>query len=577
MLYPFLTTASTAGALSTLLGELGMAYVSEYTGTLMSIRLILFGTQGCHLCEEAEAVLAKCQSDARLGAMLVDIVDITEQEEWQERYGLRIPVLCHEDSGSELDWPFSEQDVRQFIAGIALCRVEKDSMGKVAVPANALYGAQTQRAIDNFSISSLRLPKVFVQTLALIKKTAAGVNMHLGLLDERRGRAIVLAARQIEAGQHADQFPVDVFQTGSGTSSNMNINEVLAKLASSSAGVPVDANDHVNMGQSSNDVIPTAMHISAALQIQRHLLPALEHLGGIIEDKAEKLDSVTKTGRTHLMDAMPIRMSQELGAWAVQIYSGMDRLNATLPRLRMLAQGGTAVGTGINAHAEFAARFALAISEECGIEFLPAESFFASLSCQDTIVELSGQLKTIAVSLMKIANDLRWMNSGPMAGLGEIALPALQPGSSIMPGKVNPVIPEAVTMVAGQVIGNDTAITMAGQSGVFQLNVMLPVIAYNILQSIEITGNACNALADKAIAGFTVKVENIASALTRNPILVTALNPVIGYAKAAEIAKAAYRQGRPVIDVAMEMTDLSREELQKLLDPANLTEGGIGS
>lgn len=543
----------------------------------MTIRLILFGTQGCHLCEEAEAVLAKCQGDSGLGALQVDIVDIAEQEQWQERYGLRIPVLCHEGSGRELDWPFSEQDVREFIAGIAPRRIEKDSMGEVAVPADALYGAQTQRATENFSFSSLRMPEVFIQTLTLIKRVAAGVNMRLGLLDEQRGQAIVQAARQIEAGQYADQFPVDVFQTGSGTSSNMNVNEVLASLAASMTGIPVDANDHVNMGQSSNDVIPTAIHVSAARQIHSHLLPALEHLAETIEDKAEKLDSVVKTGRTHLMDAMPIRMSQELGAWAVQIRSGMDRLNATLPRLRMLAQGGTAVGTGINAHAEFAERFAARISEECGIDFVPSQSFFASLSCQDTVVELSGQLKTISVSLMKIANDLRWMNSGPLAGLGEIALPALQPGSSIMPGKVNPVVPEAVTMVAAQVIGNDATITLAGQSGAFQLNVMLPVIAYNILQSIEIITNACRTLADKAIAGFTVNEEKIAGTLTRNPILVTALNPIFGYAKSAEIAKAAYRQGRPVIDVAMEMTGLSRKELLKLLDPTNLTKGGLGS
>ncbi len=543
----------------------------------MTIRLILFGTQGCHLCEEAEAVLAQCQDDSETGAWQVDAVDIADEEQWQDRYAVRIPVLYHEDSGRELDWPFSGQDVREFIAGIARCRIEKDTMGNVLVPADALYGAQTQRAIDNFSFSSLRMPEVFIETVALIKRVAAEVNMRLGLLDEKRGLAIVQAAGKIEAGQFADQFPVDVFQTGSGTSSNMNVNEVLANLATSMAGMPVDANDHVNMGQSSNDVIPTAIHVSVLLQLHRHLLPALEHLAETIEDKAEKLDGVVKTGRTHLMDAMPVRMSQELGGWAVQVRSGMDRLHATLPRLRMLAQGGTAVGTGINAHPEFAGRFAAEISAECGIDFLPSPSFFTSLSCQDAVVELSGQLKTIAVSLMKIANDLRWMNSGPLAGLGEIALPALQPGSSIMPGKVNPVVPEAVTMVAAQVIGNDATITVAGQSGAFQLNVMLPVIAYNILQSTELIANACKGMADKAIAGFTVNEEKVNSALSRNPILVTALNPIIGYAKAAEIAKAAYRQGRPVIDVAMEMTDLSREELGKLMDPANLTKGGIGS
>ncbi len=544
----------------------------------MTIRLILFGTQGCHLCEEAEAVLEKSLEDTEggMGNIQIESADIADEEQWQKRYAVRIPVLYHEDSGRELDWPFDEQNIREFIDGIADLRIEKDSMGEVLVAANALYGAQTQRAIDNFAISGLVFPPVFIRTLALIKKTAAEVNMQLGLIDVRKGQAIVQAARQIEDGQHVDQFPVDIFQTGSGTSSNMNVNEVLAHLATTMAGIPVDANDHVNMGQSSNDVIPTAIHVSAVRQMHQHLLPALDHLAGTIEDKARQLDAVVKTGRTHLMDAMPIRMSQELDGWAFQIRSGRDRLNATLPRLQMLAQGGTAVGTGINAHPEFAERFAARISEECSINFVPSQSFFTSLSCQDTVVELSGQLKTIAVSLMKIANDLRWMNSGPLAGLGEVALPALQPGSSIMPGKVNPVMPEAVAMVAAQVIGNDATITVAGQSGAFQLNVMLPVIAYNILQSIDIIANACNALADKAIAGFTVNEEKIRTVLNRNPILVTALNPIIGYGRAAEIAKAAYRDDRPVIDVAVEMTGLSREELEKLLDPASLTRGGAG-
>lgn len=456
-----------------------------------------------------------------------------------------------------------------------LYRIEKDSMGELEVPVKALYAAQTQRAVNNFPISGITMPPVFIRTVALVKKTAAQVNMALGELDAQRGQAIMAAADQIITGQHAEQFPIDVFQTGSATSTNMNVNEVLAALATTIAGIAVNANDHVNMGQSSNDVIPTAIHVSAALQCNHALIPGLQHLAEVISAKAAELDSITKTGRTHLMDAMPVRLSQELGAWALQIRKGIERIEASLPRVYQLAQGGTAVGTGINAHPEFAVRFAQALAQETGLAFVPNESFFESLATQDAIVELSGQTKVIAVSLMKIANDLRWMNSGPLAGLGEIELPALQPGSSIMPGKVNPVIPEAAAMVAAQVIGNDTTITIAGQSGCFQLNVMLPVIAYNILQNIELLANISVLLADKAIAGFKVREDNLQHALARNPILVTALNPIIGYAKAAEIAKTAYKQARPIIDVAAEMTDLSRADLEQLLDPAQLTQGGL--
>jgi fumarate hydratase, class II len=454
-------------------------------------------------------------------------------------------------------------------------RIEKDSMGELEVPADALYAAQTQRAVNNFPVSGLTMPPAFIKTVALIKQNAARVNLELGELDTAIGQAIVQAAQQVIDGDHLRHFPIDVFQTGSGTSTNMNVNEVLANLAGRIAGQSVNPNDHVNMGQSSNDVIPTAIHVSAALECQKVLLPGLAHLAQALEDKAAALDHITKTGRTHLMDAMPVRLSQELGGWALQIRNGIDRINAALPRVYKLAQGGTAVGTGINAHPGFAAKFAQALSEETGLPFEPNASFFESLSAQDAMVELSGQMKVIAVSLMKIANDLRWMNSGPLAGLGEIELPALQPGSSIMPGKVNPVIPEATAMVAAQVIGNDTTITIAGQSGNFQLNVMLPVIAYNILQSIELLGNVSRVLADKAIAGFTVREDNLQQALAKNPILVTALNPIIGYSKAAEVAKAAYKQGRPIIDVAAEMTELSRDELEKLLEPAHLTRGGI--
>ncbi|MCK5921478.1 MAG: class II fumarate hydratase, partial [Methylococcales bacterium] len=426
-------------------------------------------------------------------------------------------------------------------------RTEQDSMGSLQVPKEALYAAQTQRAVNNFPISGLSMPASFIRSVARIKKTAAQVNHGLGLLETPIAQAIENAAEIILQGQHSEQFPVDVFQTGSGTSTNMNVNEVIARLASLSSGQKVNPNDHVNMGQSSNDVIPTAIHVSAALEIQSNLLPSLRQLQEALENKATELDNVTKTGRTHLMDAMPIRMSQELGAWALQIQNGIKRIESTLPRILSLAQGGTAVGTGINAHPEFATRFAKQLEKQTGLPFKPNTSFFESLSAQDAAVELSGQLKVIAVSLMKIANDLRWMNSGPFAGLGEIELTALQPGSSIMPGKVNPVIPEATAMVCAQVIGNDTTITVAGQSGTFQLNVMLPVIAYNLLQSIELLSNVSKVLAEKAIAGFSARQDNLNIALSRNPILVTALNPIIGYAKAAEIAKAAYKQGRPVI------------------------------
>ncbi|BBL70756.1 class II fumarate hydratase [Methylogaea oryzae] len=454
-------------------------------------------------------------------------------------------------------------------------RIEKDSMGALQVPADALYAAQTQRAVDNFPVSGLTLPPAFIQAVALVKKTAARVNRDLGVLDADMAEAIAAAADEVLAGQHAGQFPLDVFQTGSATSTNMNVNEVLATLASRRLGRPVSANDHVNMGQSSNDTIPSAIHVSAALEAHRQLLPALEYLAETLEHKAESLKGVVKTGRTHLMDAMPITLGQELNAWALQIRNGGERVQDALMRVYRLAQGGTAVGSGINAHPEFAVRFAQTLAENTGLPFVPNTSFFESLSCQDAAVELSGQLKVVAVGLMKIANDLRWMNSGPLAGLGEIELPALQPGSSIMPGKVNPVIPEAAAMVAAQVIGNDATITVAGQSGSFQLNVMLPLVAYNLLQSIQLLANVSRLLADKAIAGFTVREDNLQAALARNPILITALNPIIGYAKAAEIAKAAYKAGRPIVDVAAEMTDLPRAELERLLDPAKLTEGGI--
>jgi len=460
---------------------------------------------------------------------------------------------------------------------MAQYRIEEDSMGKVKVPADACYGAQTQRAVDNFPISGLTMPSVFIRAIAQVKKAAAEANVELGLLDPDVGRAISDAACEVGEGRFKDQFPVDVFQTGSGTSSNMNVNEVVATIAAKKLGRPVSPNDHVNMGQSSNDVIPTAIHTSAATVLESQLLPSLHHLHRAIIEKAKTVDGFVKTGRTHLMDAMPVRLSQELEGWAAQINQGISGLRALQPRLQGIAQGGTAVGTGINADPEFARIFALKLSDFSGLDFRPCENFFAGLGSQDTAVALSGQLKVVAVSLMKIANDLRWMNSGPLAGLGEIELQALQPGSSIMPGKVNPVIPEAVAMVSAQVIGNDATITLAGQSGNFELNVMLPVIAYNLLQSLELLANAATLLADKAIATFTVREANLRAALSRNPILVTALNPIIGYRKAAEIANKAYAAGRPILDVAEEETKISRTELMKLLDPAALTKGGIQS
>ena len=454
-------------------------------------------------------------------------------------------------------------------------RTEHDSMGELQVPADALWGAQTQRAVQNFPISGLTLPRAFIAALGLVKQAAARANTRLGLLDADVSRAIDAAAAEVERGSHDSQFPIDVFQTGSGTSTNMNANEVIASLASRHLGGPVHPNDHVNMGQSSNDVIPTTIHVSAAVIVRRDLVPALEHLRDVLRAKEREIGSIVKTGRTHLMDAMPVTLGQELSGWRTQIESGLERLAAVEPRLLALAQGGTAVGTGINAHPRFGALFCEELAQLTGLAFQPARNYFEALSSQDTAVELSGQLKVVAVSLMKIANDLRWMNSGPLAGLGEIALPALQPGSSIMPGKVNPVIPEATAMVAAQVIGNDMTITVAGQSGNFQLNVMLPVVAYNLLESVRLLANVSRALADSAIAGFKVNENRLAEALDRNPILVTALNPVIGYEKGAAIAKKAYAEGRPIREMAAKMTDLPPAELARLLDPAELARGGI--
>ena len=460
-------------------------------------------------------------------------------------------------------------------------RVEKDSLGEVYVPRNALYGAQTQRAVENFPISGIKMDSPFtnsfVDALGLIKDAAAKSNKSLGLLSSRKANAISKAAKEVWQSKHNKEFPLDVFQTGSGTSSNMNANEVIANLATKFSGISIDPNDDVNMSQSSNDVIPTAIKISAFLDISNKLYPALDKLISTIEVKANSIKGSVKTGRTHLMDAMPIDFSQELNAWSSQLKNSRDTLSFLEKRLLDLPQGGTAVGTGINAHPRFSKVFAKELSKLVGKSFKakPSDDFFQELSAQDTAVQVSGELKNLAVILMKISNDLRWMNSGPLSGLSEIELKALQPGSSIMPGKVNPVIPEAVTMVAADVIGNDVTITVAGQAGNFQLNVMLPVVAYNLLKSIAILTGGMNVLADKAIKSFKVNKKNIEAALNKNPILVTALNPVIGYAKAAEIAKKAYKENLPIIEVALAETNLTRAQLNKYLDPKKLTKGGI--
>jgi fumarate hydratase class II len=455
-------------------------------------------------------------------------------------------------------------------------RVERDSMGELRVPGHALWGAQTQRAVQNFPISGLHMPRGFLRALGLVKWAAAGANLELGALDRVRAFAIQKAALEVADGRHDAHFPVDVFQTGSGTSSNMNANEVIGRLATQySGGIAVHPNDDVNRSQSSNDVVPTAIHVGAALAIAEQLLPALKELGETIARKAADVGDTVKTGRTHLMDATPLTLGQELGAWRAQVEDAIARLQSARPRLHALALGGTAIGTGLNAPEGFAARAAALLSRQTGLDLHPSRNLFAAIATQDTAVEVSGQLRVTAVALGKIANDLRWMNSGPLAGLAEISLPSLQPGSSIMPGKVNPVVPEAVAMAAAQVAGNDHTVAFAAQSGNFQLNVMLPVIALNLLQSIDLLAAGARALGRSAIAGFTVHVRQLGAALDRNPMLVTALTPVIGYDLATAIARRALAEGRPIREVAAEMTDLDPGRLARLLDPAALTRGGV--
>jgi fumarate hydratase class II len=453
-------------------------------------------------------------------------------------------------------------------------RTEQDSLGEVKVPKNALWGAQTQRAVDNFPVSGQPMPSAFISSVAQVKCSAAQANSALGILDPKLRDAIVQACQRIVNGEFTDQFPVDRYQTGSGTSTNMNVNEVVASIAREQ-GVEVHPNDHVNMSQSSNDVIPTAIHVSSLLAVKEQLMPAIDHLRGAIYEREAELSSQVKTGRTHLMDAMPVTMAQELRTWREQLVAVERRLEQVCDELAAVPQGGTAVGTGVNADEEFAEQFIKFLKINTGQSFRSLDHKFVGQSAIDAPVALSAQLRGTAVVLTKIANDLRWMNSGPIHGLAEISLPALQPGSSIMPGKVNPVIPESVAMVAAQVMGLDSAVAIAGQSGNFQLNVMLPMVGANLLEMTSLLANAINVLANKAITGFTVNADNLNEGVGRNPVLVTALNPVIGYNLASEIAKEAYASGRAVIDVAEERSDLSRERLEQLMDPLKLTRGGL--
>ncbi|WLD56859.1 class II fumarate hydratase [Salinispirillum sp. LH 10-3-1] len=449
-------------------------------------------------------------------------------------------------------------------------RTEKDSLGTIDVPTDALFGAQTQRAVNNFHFSPWRMPPEWLQTLALIKQAAALANGELGELDTAKAEAIQAAAQDIVDGELLDHFPVDVFQTGSGTSSNMNMNEVLARSAAQKSGLAISPNDDVNRGQSSNDVIPTCNHLMAAVMIDSHLLPALRHLCERFDALSTTYGHIVKTGRTHLMDAMPISVAQEIDGWRQPFVDIEAQLEINLRALCQLTLGGTAVGTGVNAHDELGQRVAQHLSLATGLTLTRTQHHFSLQSGQQDLLALSGTLRQLATWLIKVANDLRWMNSGPLAGLQEAQLPALQPGSSIMPGKVNPVIPEAVVQAAFQIIGNDQAIALAAQNGQFQLNTSMPLIAYNLHLNITLASRSCRALADMALAGLVYNETAINAPLARNPILATVLNPVIGYDAAADIAKTAYATGRSVLDVAMEKTDLSEEELKVLLDPARL-------
>jgi fumarate hydratase class II len=455
-------------------------------------------------------------------------------------------------------------------------RIENDSLGEVQVPQRAYYGAQTQRAIDNFPISGLRFPRPFIRALGLIKRAAAEANMELGLLEDSVGRPIVQASQGVAKGIFDEEFVVDVFQTGSGTSTNMNANEVIANRAVELMGGRIGSkkihpNDHVNLGQSSNDVIPTALHVAALEEIEGKLLPALFRLREVLEAKSNEFDDIVKVGRTHLQDAVPIRLGQEFSGYVSMIEHSIRRIEGLRPHLSEVPIGGTAVGTGLNCHPDFPAKIVRRLNKWTQVEFKEAENRFEALAARDAAVEASGALKTVAVSVTKIANDLRWLSSGPRCGLGEINLPVLQPGSSIMPGKVNPVIPEAVLMIAAQVLGNDVAISIAGQSGSFELNVMKPLIIYNLLQSIQILSAGLELLGGKCLAGITANREHISKMAETSLALVTALVPEIGYEQAARIAQESHRTGSPIREICREMKLISEEDLERALDLAQMT------
>jgi fumarate hydratase class II len=458
-------------------------------------------------------------------------------------------------------------------------RLESDSMGELPVPADAYYGAQTQRAVLNFPISGLTMPPGLIHALAQVKAAAAQVNRDLGLLDGAIADAILGAATEVAEGRLDDQFPIDVYQTGSGTSTNMNLNEVIANRATEMLGGErgsklVHPNDHVNMGQSSNDAIPTSIHVAALLAIEKELIPTLEHLQGELEKKSRQFWGVVKTGRTHLQDATPIRLGQEFLGWAGQVERGIARLRRAQAELSEVALGGTAVGTGVNTHPEFAARVTRKLSERLGVEIRETTNHFQAQSSLDSVVAASGALRTVGVSLYKIANDIRWLGSGPRAGLGELALPAVQPGSSIMPGKVNPVISESVTMVVAQVVGNDAAVAFAGAAGsIFELNLMMPVAAHNLLSSIHLLAAAARNFADQCVGGIE-ETGHGPEMVERGLMLATALAPAIGYDAATDLAKAAFKDGKTIREVARERTDLTDAQLDQLLDPAAMTEPG---
>ena len=461
-------------------------------------------------------------------------------------------------------------------------RIERDSMGDVPVPEGAYYGASTQRAVDNFPISNLRFGRTFIWALGLLKASAAVVNKEMGSVDPDKADAIIEAAEEVMNGDLDEHFVLDIFQTGSGTSTNMNANEVMANRASEILGAElgskfVHPNDHVNAGQSSNDTIPTAIHVAAVAGIEQDLLPALDALSASLEAKAVEFDDILKSGRTHLMDATPVRLGQEFGGYAVQVAYGAERIRKVVPELLELALGGTAVGTGINAPDGFPAATIAEMARRSGYDFVEAPNHFEAQAAKDAAVNTSGALKTVAVSLFKIANDLRWMSSGPRTAIAEITLPSLQPGSSIMPGKVNPVISEMMMQVASQVIGNDAAITWGGANGNFELNVMMPLIAHNLLESIDLLASAANVMREKMVDGIEADEDRARFLLEQNVIIITALVPVIGYDKSAEVAKKAFKEGRGVREVALELGVLPEEDLNKALDLRPMTEGGVVS